>query len=229
MQLQHPQIGYGKLLEQQVTPGCRWLEVGCGRQVMPAWAMPLDAQRAMVARSQWLVGMDVDTALMEHPLLTYRVKAFGDRMPFRDESFTLVSANMVVEHVDDPGVFLTEIHRILQPGGRFVFHTSNFANILLFVAYWVPDSIKHQLVWRLERRKASDVFPTHYRMNSRSAIRSAAARAGFAVEELQFNDSIGLFREFGPVGWAEVLAGKLTSALGNGQFRSNIVCVLRRD
>ena len=30
---------YGRFLEKRITPGLRWLEIGCGRHVVPGWAV----------------------------------------------------------------------------------------------------------------------------------------------------------------------------------------------
>ena len=44
-------------------------------------------------------------------------------MPFEDETFDLVIANHVLEHVDDDVKALTEIHRVLKPGGYAILQT----------------------------------------------------------------------------------------------------------
>jgi 2-polyprenyl-3-methyl-5-hydroxy-6-metoxy-1,4-benzoquinol methylase len=229
LELTHSQKRYGELLQQVVRPGSRWLDVGCGRQILPDWAMPVATQKALVARAGSIVGIDVDAALAEHSLLTYKVKAFGSHVPFRDGSFDLVTANMVVEHVDDPVSFLSEVHRLLRPGGRFVFHTTNFANYLIFVSYFVPDAIKHRIVWILERRRPEDIFPTYYRMNTVTRIETAAGQTGFTVESLRTVGSVGAFQSLGPVGVAEIFLLKLAAVVQSGRYNSNIICVLRRE
>jgi SAM-dependent methyltransferase len=43
-------------------------------------------------------------------------------LPFPDSSFDTVTASLVFCSVDDPARALAEVHRVLRPGGRFLFH-----------------------------------------------------------------------------------------------------------
>jgi ubiquinone/menaquinone biosynthesis C-methylase UbiE len=142
LDMDHAQVHYAARLETVVATRARWLDVGCGRQIVPVWAM-LDAeQRAWVSRSSLLVGIDTDDAIEEHPHLHARVRGLAGSLPFRDESFDLVSANTVVEHIEDCAGFLQDVRRVLKPGGRFIFHTPNYWYYLVFLAAHVPEAIK---------------------------------------------------------------------------------------
>jgi ubiquinone/menaquinone biosynthesis C-methylase UbiE len=44
--------------------------------------------------------------------------AAGEKLPFPDESFDLVVCLDVLEHVMDPAMVLSEVHRVLKPGGK---------------------------------------------------------------------------------------------------------------
>jgi 2-polyprenyl-3-methyl-5-hydroxy-6-metoxy-1,4-benzoquinol methylase len=45
------------------------------------------------------------------------VAARGESIPFVDESFELVLCTQVLEHVSRPSDVVTELHRVLKPGG----------------------------------------------------------------------------------------------------------------
>jgi SAM-dependent methyltransferase len=224
--LQHAQKRYATTVEGLVPSGGSWLDIGCGRQIVPDWAMPLDAQKRMAAKCSTLVGIDVDSAIREHPLLTHAVIAFGDRMPFPDASFDLITANMVIEHVNTPDVFLREIRRVLRPGGRFLFHTPNYYFYMTWIASFVPDAIKHRIVWKLERRASHDIFPTFYRMNTSGDIRAAAAAAGLKVERLDLLPSTGSFGEVPVLGSLEVPLLKVLTLGPLRRLGSNFIAVL---
>mgnify|MGYP001056066047 CR=1 FL=1 len=50
-------------------------------------------------------------------------------IPYGDESFDLVIANHVLEHVDDDLKALAEIHRVLKPGGHAILQTPYSAKL----------------------------------------------------------------------------------------------------
>jgi SAM-dependent methyltransferase len=43
-------------------------------------------------------------------------------LPFADASFDTVTASLVFCSLEDPARALAEVHRVLRPGGRFLFH-----------------------------------------------------------------------------------------------------------
>lgn len=228
LDLTHPQVLYGRALQRYVYRGVRWLDVGCGYQILPFWAMREEAQQLMVSSVAMLAGVDVDPRIKDHPLLTHRVAGLGGALPFREKTFDLVTANMVIEHVEQPQSFLADVYRVLRPGGRFLFHTPNILFWLTFVAYLTPDSIKKPIIWRLEQRRPEDVFPTRYRLNTPWRIERLAAQAGFEVVELQMAGSSRIFDRLGPLGWVECLMQKGMATLWSGRLNSNIIAVLQR-
>jgi ubiquinone/menaquinone biosynthesis C-methylase UbiE len=49
------------------------------------------------------------------------VEAPAEALPFPDDSFDTVALTLVLCSVDDPARALAEVHRVLKPGGRFLF------------------------------------------------------------------------------------------------------------
>ena len=48
------------------------------------------------------------------------VIASAEQIPFRDQGFDLVLCTQMLEYAPDPGRVLSEIHRVLKPGGRLL-------------------------------------------------------------------------------------------------------------
>jgi ubiquinone/menaquinone biosynthesis C-methylase UbiE len=222
----HSQERYYQALLRNIQPGQRWLDVGCGRQIVPDFAASLDEQRAAAAKAKLLVGMDVDPAIRDHPLLQQRVVGWGDALPFADSSFDLITANMVMEHVKDPTRVLSEVRRVLRPGGRFLFHTPNSKYYLIFIASLIPDFVKLKIVRLLESRPKEDVFHAYYRINTSSRVRTLAAQSGFEVKHIDVGGSVGSFAALGPIGVLEVFILKALSWPLLQDFNVTLIAVL---
>jgi len=67
---------------------------------------------------------------------------------FEDESFDVVHASHVIEHVDDPKVFMKEIARILKPGGRCIIRTPNSRALgqYIYKENWFPNEVPRHLI-----------------------------------------------------------------------------------
>jgi SAM-dependent methyltransferase len=171
-------------LLEHIRPGLEWLDIGCGRQVVPDWVWsPEDA--GSLLRDTNLTGLDMDAAIDEQPLLKRRLHCWADDIPVSDNSFDFVTANMVLEHVKEPGRVLREIWRVLRPGGSFLIHTPNLRFYLVQIARCVPRCLKNRIVHWLEHREDRDIFPTCYRFNTPEKIEWYAVDSGFDVASLR--------------------------------------------
>ena len=109
------------LLEEvgPVDPKSRVLEVGCGAHGLIFY---FGAEHA--------VGLDplaADYAALFPAWqgLAHTVAARGERLPFADASFDLVLCDNVVDHAESPRRIVSELSRVLAPGGLLYF-TVNF-------------------------------------------------------------------------------------------------------
>jgi SAM-dependent methyltransferase len=84
----------------------------------------------------------------------------GEELPYEDGTFDLVTALDVVEHMDDDLAGLTEMRRVLRPGGR----------VLLFVPTFM-------FLWGLQ-----DEVSNHRRRYRLPELRRVLEQAGFEVE-----------------------------------------------
>lgn len=204
-----------------------WLDMGCGHQVFADWMMA--DQERMVRRTRLAVGIDLDLpALRAHQSLHARIYGNLTQIPLKDESFELVTANMVVEHLDQPLAVFRQVHRLLKPGGLFVFHTTNARNPFLRLAASVPQDLKNKIVYLLEHRKPEDVFPTHYRANRPDDIIALAQATGFEVRGLDLVSTSAFTQMLGPLVIGELLFIRLLRHKRFQHLRTNLVCVLRK-
>lgn len=52
-----------------------------------------------------------------------------EALPYPDDSFDFVTATEIIEHLENLRQFLSEIHRVLRPGGICILSTPNILNI----------------------------------------------------------------------------------------------------
>lgn len=225
--LRYSQYSYEEVLQQRVSAETRWLDLGCGHQVLPSWR--LEQERRLVATCRSIVGLDYDLpSLHAHQTIRHRLKGDMRRLPFRDESFDLVTANMVVEHLDDPDVQFQEVSRILRPGGCFVFHTPNALGHPTLLTRMVPRRARAGLVHLLDGRPPGDVFPAYYRANTRRRIHRLARATGLEVEQFTLLLTDAIFALVPPLALVELVWLRALTSRRLESLRTNIIAVLRK-
>lgn len=182
-----------------------------------------------MARAGLVIGIDLDfLAIRDHATIDHVCMANASALPFPDASFDLVTANMVVEHLDEPVTQFTEIRRVLRPGGLFVFHTPNVWGYTTIGARMIPESFKGKAIHFLEGREEKDVFPAFYRANSRKRISRVAANAGLEVARFSPVVSSAQLVMIPPLVLLELLWIRLLMTRPFRGMRTNIIACLRR-
>lgn len=135
------------------NPNPRILDVGCGT----------GANLKMLARFGHAEGVDISPQAVEfcreRGLDSVKLGAV-EELPYDNDSFDLVTALDVVEHLDDDVAGLREMRRVLRPDGR----------ILLFVPAFM-------YLWGVQ-----DDVSNHRRRYTLPTLLSAVEAAGFSVE-----------------------------------------------
>jgi SAM-dependent methyltransferase len=221
----HSQYNYRDTLDRLVNADTRWLDLGCGHTILPEWmgdSVPF--QKNLLSRCAFARGCDpVD----DRPHVAGLEKEIyqGNRLPFADGSFNLVTANMVVEHVDDPVGFAQEIRRVLSSDGLFVIHTPNLHYFEVFGANLLPNSIVRSIAHYLDGREGDDIFRTYYRMNTRAALERVR---GFKVQSLECVETAPQFGKIPLLGVAESLLIRLSRRHALRNLRADWIAVLQR-
>lgn len=103
-------------------------------------------------------------------------------LPFVNAAFDAAVTRLSVHHFDQPGRVMSEIFRVLRPGGRFV----------------VADVISSEVPAESELQNAIEILrdPSHVRMLPGSELTSLVKEAGFAIESLTTWDKPREFEEW---------------------------------
>ena len=225
--LRYASYEYEDTLKSEVGKGTEWLDIGCGHHLLPWWRA--EQEKALVASCRSITGIDADIpSLSKHRTITRRVAGNIGRLPFADASFNLVTANMVVEHLDDPEGQFREIARVLKPGGIFIMHTPNRLGYSTIAARLIPEFLKKRLVYLLEQRKGEDVFKTFYRANSQGDIQRVAEAAGLQAKQVKLIASSAKLVVIPPLVIFELLWIRLLMTRPFRSLRTNIIAILNK-
>jgi ubiquinone/menaquinone biosynthesis C-methylase UbiE len=200
---------YGQRILEHLRSGMRWLDFGCGKRLLCNGLEKLESELAQFP----CVGLDPNEEnLKQQPPNVRCVLADGHYIPFADNSFDLITSNMVVEHLQDPGLAFRELHRILAPGGLILLHTPNLANYLVLGNHVLSAVLPHRLhaavVGASEKRTEKEIYPTFYRANTRGKLRKLAnSHLDLSVEFLPTPRPF--FHFFAPVALMELLMTRL--------------------
>jgi SAM-dependent methyltransferase len=99
-----------------------------------------------------------------NPRATAHIGPDGRLSDLASESFDAILSTQVLEHVNDPGVYLAECHRLLRPQGRMLISTHG-------MMFYHPDPVDY---WRW----------------TCAGLREQLARAGFT--EVRFDGVMGI-------------------------------------
>ncbi len=118
-----------RLLLDELRPGERVLDIGCGAGDFTALLSEAGAEA---------IGVDVARSALRragsrHPGLDFRLAPIDGPLPFADNAFDLVWAGEVIEHVADTAQWLSEVRRVLVPGGRLLLTTQNHGRLIVLV------------------------------------------------------------------------------------------------
>jgi len=173
---------YAECIESAVTERDVWLDAGCGRRILHMWRS-IEDERDLVDRAKLVIGCDVDApAIRLHRTVKRLSVADLTALPYRSGCASLVTCNMVVEHLEQPGRVFAEFTRILRPGGRVIIHTPNAWSYFVFASRFLPRWGK----LRLDQRPPDEIFPTKYRANTRSRLGRLMAQAGLLEQSFRY-------------------------------------------
>ncbi|MDB4805582.1 class I SAM-dependent methyltransferase [Akkermansiaceae bacterium] len=135
--------------------------------------------------AKFIAGVDPDPVIEENPFLSdFRVLDLEtQKIDFPDNSFDIAYADNVFEHIPDPDITLSELLRVLKPGGTLMAKTPNIWHYMPTIARFTPPWF-HSFYNKLRGRAEHDTFPTLYRINSRKSVARLAAEGGFEVSSL---------------------------------------------
>lgn len=178
--------GFWPVLERELTPGGRYLDIGCG---MGGWL------RFLRGAGYTVEGVEVaaqTVARLTRAGIEGVVVGSITALPYSDAVFDGAYALGVLEYVNgDVPRALAEVRRVLQPGGWFLLEVP-VANPLRRLAY-IPLKRLEKIVrvWQGKRAVFSHIY------FDRGELRAMLQHAGFAIVSEQPHDLVEKDRHHG--------------------------------
>ena len=99
----------------------RLLDLGCDDGLFTK-------QCGVASSAKYVAGVEVVSEAASKAMLNgvdVTVSDLSESLPFENETFDLVTANQVIEHVPSVDQFMSEVFRVLKPGGNAIISTEN--------------------------------------------------------------------------------------------------------
>lgn len=225
--LRSSQCVYEDILSARLPGTHVWLDLGSGHSLLPPWR--LDQERLLVQQPRFVVGLDRDLpSLSSHKTITNRVQGDISWLPFTDHSFDLVTANTVLEHLENPREQMQEIARTIRPGGKLIVHTPNRHGYTTCAARAIPRRMRVLIAQLLHGRQADDIYPTYYQANSASRLRKLAEFAGMRVASIDLVCTSAQLALLPGIVVFELLLLRMLMTRPMTRLRTNIVAVFEK-
>lgn len=173
--------------------------------------------RIFRGRVKQVIGVDIAEAVLANPVID---KAYvvhpGDRLPLEDRSVDMIISDHTFEHFEKPAQPIGELERVLKPGGWLCARTPNRWGYSSIGASIIPNRFHELVLSRLQPdRKAIDIFPTFFRLNTRQDFARYFDKTRWELWAYTWNPEPAYFGS-SKIGWwlAKTMFRFLPSALG---------------
>jgi SAM-dependent methyltransferase len=186
-----------------------WAEAAPGRRVLDVASGPGADVRTLVDRGAYAVGVEPSSRMLglarvldaerEAPQSGF-VQAWGDPLPFADDSFDAALCKGSLDHFDQPEAAIAEMARVTRPTGRVVLAIANFESLACRLARRL-DAVREEIGGAEVRpgRRMYDVPSDHFTRYERDLMIEQAGR------HLHVDRVEGISLGWGFPGWAGFL------------------------
>jgi len=172
-------------LTDLLKPSDRILEIGCGIG---------SVVYELSGKGHDVTGIDISGEAIEYGRKKYGVIRLevqaAETLPYDDESFDAVLSFDLFEHIAGIDRHISEVARVLRPGGYYLFQTPNKYSNALYETLWTRS-----LQWRRY----------HPSLHSPGQLRRRLARHGFQTRFVKMNPmnefTLRKLQKLGPIGY----------------------------
>ena len=165
-------IEYYRQVKFYIKDGFKILDYGAGRG---SWYYDDDNHERREVRTlrdtgKTVIGIDVDDAVLNNPTNDENYIISDKWVEKNRESFDLISADFVLEHIKDYKKFFFNINKLLKQDGYFCARTPHKYSYVALGSRIIPDWLHPYTLKKAQpKRKDKDVFKAYYNINTISA------------------------------------------------------------
>lgn len=124
--------------------GLKVLDVGCGGGFSCEYIAARGTKVFGIDRSQTCIATAIAHAAYSNLAVDYQC-GLAENLPCPDSYFDVVLCVDVLEHITDPKQAITEIYRVLKPGGVFCFDTINRTFQSWLIMIWLLEDVLKEI------------------------------------------------------------------------------------
>ena len=168
---------FSDVIHEYVRAGDVMLDAGCGS------GRVFQYQFDETQTPRLIFGVDVTDEPKGNRNIDAAARADLGALPFHDATFDIAISSHVAEHLTQPERVFGELSRVLKPGGLLLILTPNRWHYVTISSALLPYSFHRRYnSWR--GSNVDDIFPTVYKANTASRLRSLYDGAGMNMEQL---------------------------------------------
>lgn len=174
--------GAHRLLNE--LPRGSFADLGAGQGALSVWANEAGFQTTAV---------DFNKGNFVPDSINFVQADLNKTLPIADESFDVVAALEVIEHLENSYALLREINRILKPGGYAIVSTPNESNLAARLSY-LSSGFYSDASYVMRVPEPGDFYNPHVNCLPLPSLEYAWRRAGFQMVKFEVS-------RYRPVAW----------------------------
>ncbi|QQS35701.1 MAG: methyltransferase domain-containing protein [Ignavibacteriales bacterium] len=158
----------------------------------------IEENRKLKGKVKRYVGADIDPLVLGNSDLDEAYVIENGVLPFNNATFDFVISDFVLEHIETPLIFLSEVHRVMKPNGSFFFRTPNRNHYVPLISYLTPHWVHVKVSNKVRGlpKETHEPYQTYYRMNSKHKLMSLSKQVGFSKFEIKLIETEPMYLKF---------------------------------
>ncbi len=183
-----------------------WLAPQSGEQILDLGCGDGQLTTRLAATGAVVTGVDASPSMIA-AAKTRGINAItgnAEALPFPDATFDAVFSNAALHWVRNHDAMMTEVHRVLRPGGRFVAEMGGHGNVAAILVALMAVLSRHGYA---DAESGINYYPTP------QSYRSRLERHGFTVERIELIPRPTPLGEGGMAAWLRTFRSGVLSTL----------------